>query len=244
MSEPPDYSDPLHGITGQTPLPRRPVAGRAEPWEGSVAGRAEPWEGSVVASAPVVGGVAVPDEPVPYRDYPGRMYGRTPPTDAYPDPPSANAPWPLVAGEAPRPRRRVLGILLACGLLVVLGVGIAGAWLVIGPGMRGDDSPEAAVNGFLTGIYETRDAHDAGRHVCERARDDAELGRIVFTVRQQQEAFTAARTTWNPPTIHVDGREATAEVTLTMATLNEQVSTRTITLQLVDDRGWWVCDVL
>jgi hypothetical protein len=28
-----------------------------------------------------------------------------------------------------------------------------------------------------------------------------------------------------------------------MTTLNEQVSSRAVTLLLVDDRGWWVCDV-
>ena len=219
MSEPPDYSDPLHGISD---LPRRPVVG----------------------SAPVTGGFSVPDQPVPYRDYPGRMYGRTPPTDAYPDPPSANAPWPVVAGEAPRPRRRMLGVVVAAIALVVIAGGVAGAWLLVGPSMRGDETPEAAVNGFLTGIYETRDAGDAGRHVCERARDDAELDRIVFEVRQHAEAFTAARTTWEPPTVRTEGRSATADVTLTMTTLNEQVATRAITLLLVDDRGWWVCDVV
>ena len=43
--------------------------------------------------------------------------------------------------------------------------------------------------------------------------------------------------------IRPSGRQASAEVTLTMTTLNEQVSSRAVTLLLVEDRGWWVCDV-
>jgi hypothetical protein len=214
----PDYSDPLYGVPG---LPRRPV----------------------VASAPVTGAIAIPEQPVPIRDYPGRMYGRQSP-DAYPEQPAANAPWPLVSGKPPRPRRRVLGISLVVGLILLFGGGIAAIWLLVGPGgARGSATPEQAVEGFLMGIYETHDARAAGRHVCERARDDAELDQIVFQVKQYESAYTAARTTWSYPPIQPTGRQASAEVTLTMTTPNEQVASRVITLLLVDDRGWWVCDV-
>jgi len=214
----PDYSDPLHGLTD---LPRRPV----------------------VASAPVEGGHAIPDEPVPFRDYPGRTYGRAP-QDAYPEQPPADAPWPAVAGKPPRPRRRVLGIVLVAGLLLIFGGGIAAVVALVGPaGARGTSTPEQAVEGFLTGVYVTHDAAAAGRNVCARARDDDELEQIVFQVRQNEEAYTAARTTWSYPPIRPSGRQATADVTLTMTTLNEQVSSRLVTLLLVDDRGWWVCDV-
>jgi hypothetical protein len=79
--------------------------------------------------------------------------------------------------------------------------------------------------------------------VCERARDDTDLEQIVFRVKQSEEAYTAARTTWTYPPIRPVGQQATAEVTLTMTTLNEQVASQTITLLLVDDRGWWVCDI-
>jgi hypothetical protein len=171
------------------------------------------------------------------------MYGRAEPTDAYPDQPAADAPWPLVAGKPPRQRRRMLGIVLAAFVVLLLGGGLVGAWLFIGPGVRGTATPEAAVHGFLAGIYEAHDARAAARHVCERARDDDELDQIVFQVKQHEQAYTAARTTWSFPPIHPNGRQATAEVTLTMTTANEQVSSREITLLLVNDRGWWVCDV-
>jgi hypothetical protein len=214
---PPDYSDPLFGVSD---MPRRPV----------------------VASAAVTGALAVPDQPGPMRDYPGRTYGR-PDKDAYPQQPAADAPWPLVSGKPPRPRRRVLGIVLVVTLLIFAG-GIAATWALLGPGgARGAGSPAAAVDGFLSGIYETRDARATARYVCERARDDAELEQIIFQVKQNEEAYTAARTTWSYPPIHPSGGQASAEVTLTMTTLNEQVSSRVITLLLVDDRGWWVCDI-
>jgi hypothetical protein len=191
----------------------------------------------------VTGALAVPDRPVRIRDYPGRMYGRTGPTDAYPDQPSADAPWPVVTGKPPRPRRRVLSLVLIAVVLLLLGGGVAGAWLLIGPGVRGTATPEGAIDGFLEGIYETHDARAAARHVCERARDDDELDQIVFQVKQHEQAYTAARTTWSYPPVQSNGRQATAEVTLIMTTANEQVSSRVVTLLLVNDRGWWVCDV-
>jgi hypothetical protein len=213
----PDYSDPLHGLRE---LPRRPV----------------------VASAPVSGGLTVPDGPVPFRDYPGRTYGRSP-QDAYPEQPAADAPWPAVAGAPPRPRRRVLGIALVAGALVIFG-GIAAIIALVGPGgPRGTATPDQAVEGFLTAIYVSHDASAAGRHVCARARDNAELEQIVFQVRQNEQTYTAAQTSWTYPPIRPSGRQASAEVTLTMTTLNEQVSSRAVTLLLVEDRGWWVCDV-
>jgi hypothetical protein len=213
----PDYSDPIFGMSG---LPRRPV----------------------VASAPVTGGLALPDAPVPVREYPGRTYGR-PDKEAYPEQPPPDAPWPLVSGKPPAPRRRVLGVVVAVVAVLLVAGGLATTWLLVGGGSRGTSTPEQAVDGFLSGIFVTHDPADAARHVCERARDEAELAQIVFLVKQNEEAYTAARTTWSYLPIRREGRQASAEVTLTMTTLSEQASSRTITLLLVDDRGWWVCDV-
>jgi hypothetical protein len=184
----------------------------------------------------------MPEQPMPI-EYPGRTYGR-PDKDAYPQQPHPDAVWPLVSGKPPRPRRRRLGIVLVVILLAIFAGGIATTVVLLGPsGSRGTATPEQAVDGFLTAIYGTHDARAAARHVCPRARDDAELEQIVFRVKQSDEAYTAARTTWSYPAIQPSGQQATADVTLTMTTLNEQVSSRTITLLLVDDRGWWVCDV-
>ena len=179
------------------------------------------------------------------QTYPSQTYGRSYPAEVYPPQPSDDAPWPLVSGEPPRARRRpslVLGLVIA--LVVVLAGGATAAFLLIGPASsRGSASPAAAVDGFLDGIYGKHSSKDAARFVCARARNDQELDQIVFAVKTYEQEFTSARTTWTYPDIHPAAGQATAEVTLTMTTANEQVAEKQITLLLVDDRGWWVCDV-
>jgi hypothetical protein len=65
----------------------------------------------------------------------------------------------------------------------------------------------------------------------------------VLAVSQQEAGYTAAHTTWRYPAIRPEGRQAAAQVTLTMTTANQQVASRQVTLLLVDHRGWSVCDV-
>jgi hypothetical protein len=196
-------------------------------------------------SDPLYGIGALPQRPVGAAiSGPARPYGRTPGVDAYPEAPAADAPWPVVAGEAPRTRRRgALGIVVAIAVVLLIGAGVSAAWLLVGPGARGDDTPQEAVDGFLTGVYQSHDASDAAGHVCERARDQGELGRIVSAVSQQDDAYPGAHTTWTTTTLSIAGRQATADVTVSLTTVNEQVANRSLTLELIDDRGWWVCDV-
>jgi len=174
---------------------------------------------------------------------PAAPYGYPVEAEVYPPQPAADAQWPLVSGQPPRPRPRLGPVLLALLVVLVLG-GLAAAFAVVGPvGDRGSGTPAEAVDGFLGGIYGTHSAKDAARFVCENARDDNELEQIVFQVRQLEESYSSARTTWNYPDIQADGRRASAQVTLTMTTANEQLATRTVALELVDNRGWWVCDI-
>lgn len=162
-------------------------------------------------------------------------------TDEYPQRRIGDVP--LALGESPRPTRRRGFALIAVVVALLAGVVVTTYLLAGSIGGRGADTPEQAVDGFLAGIYETRDPRVAGTFVCDSARDDAELDRIVFQVSQHDQAYTGARTTWSYPTIRTEGRRAAADVTLTMTTANEQVANRLVTLLLVDDGGWWVCDV-
>ncbi len=224
-------------------------------------GSAEPTF-NATASAPAVGAAAVPGsavalpESVPYevqaypmptyiQTYPTQTYGRSYPVEVYPAQPADDTHWPLVSGEPPRRRRRpplILGLIIA--LVVVLAGGATAAFVLIGPSSsRGSATPEEAVEGFLDAIYGRHSAKDAARFVCERSRNDAELDQIVFGVKTFEQEFTSPRTSWAYPSIQPTGRQATATVTLRMSTADEQVSERRITLLLVDDRGWWVCDV-
>jgi hypothetical protein len=210
-----------------------------------------------VDSAPVTGSSVALPESVPYevqaypmptygQAYPTHTYGRSYPAEVYPPQPADDAPWPLIIGEPPRRRRRrpslLLGLIIA--LVVVLAGGATAAFILVGPSSsRGSATPAEAVEGFLDAIYGKHSAKDAARFVCERARNDAELDQIVFAVKTFEQEFTSPRTTWAYPAIQPNGRQATTTVTLTMTTANEQVSERRLTLLLVDDRGWWVCDV-
>jgi hypothetical protein len=202
--------------------------------------------------SPGGGAVAVPYDvqayPLPSRNptYPIQVYGRDHPAEVYPPQPSDDSPWPLIRGEPPVLRRRrpwlVIGSIIA--LIVVLAGGATAAFVLIGPASsRGSGTPAEAVDGFLDGIYAKHSAKDAGRFVCERARNDQELDQIVFGVKTFEQEYTSARTTWSYPDIRPAGGQAEARVTLRMTTANEQVATKEITLLLVDDRGWWVCDV-
>jgi hypothetical protein len=209
-----------------------------------------------VGSAAVMGSAVALPESVPYevqaypmptygQTYPTQTYGRTYPAEVYPPQPADDAPWPLVSGQPPRPRRRpplMLGLIIA--LVLVVAGGATAAFVLVGPSSsRGSATPAEAVEGFLDAIYGKHSAKEAARFVCERARDDAELDQIVFGVKTFEQEFASPRITWAYPAIQPNGQQATATVTLTMNTANEQVSERRLTLLLVDDRGWWVCDV-
>jgi len=198
---------------------------------------------------------AVPARPIPYEvqayPYPSDIYpastysGRGYPNQLYPPQPPADAPWPLVAGEPPPARRRpmlVLGIVVA--LLAVLGGAGGAAYVLINVRGTGPATPADAVEGFLDAVFTTHSAKDAADFVCERSRDEAELDQVVFGVKTFEKDYPSARTTWTYPPIAPQGDTAAAAVTLTLTTANEQVATKQIRLLLVNDRGWFVCDVV
>jgi hypothetical protein len=162
----------------------------------------------------------------------------------YPPQPAADAVWPPVVGEPPRRRwRPPLAVWIVLLVLTVAGA-IVSAFIYIGPASaRGTRTPNEAVDGFLTGIYTTHNAREAGRYVCAGSRDDAELDQIVFDARNAQKEYTAAKVTWAYPPITPTETTATVPVTLTLTTANDQVATREVTFVLVDQRGWWVCAI-
>lgn len=182
-----------------------------------------------------------PAHVLPAQVHPTRAF-----PDVYPPQPTDDMPWPLVAGEPPvPPRRRVaLAVGIALAVLVLLGGAGTAAYFLVGPAKaRGAAQPSAAVEGFLGAVYTTHSAKDAAAFVCPRARNNAELDQIVFTVKTFEKDYASPRTTWTYPQIQPVGRQASAAVTLTLTTAHEQVSQKTITLLLVNERGWWVCDV-
>jgi hypothetical protein len=181
-----------------------------------------------------------PSDVYPPSSYSGRGY----PGQLYPPQPAADAQWPLVAGEPPPQRRRpllVIGIVVA--LVLVLGGGGLAAYFLVAGRTLGSATPAGAVEGFLDAVYTKHNGKEAAGFVCPSARDESELDQVVFGVKTFEKDFPSPRTSWTYPEIRPDGRQAKADVTLTLATANEQVSQKRLTLLLVDDRGWWVCDV-
>jgi hypothetical protein len=183
---------------------------------------------------------AYPTDVYPASSYSGRGY----PNQLYPAQPPPDVPWPLVAGEPPPARRRPQVVLAAVvALLVVLGGGVLGTYALVTGRMAGSSSPADAVEGFLEAVFTKHSGEDAAAFVCPRARNQSELDQVVFGVKTFEKDYPSPRTTWSYPTIRPDGQQARAAVTLTLTTANEQVSEKRVTLLLVDDRGWWVCDV-
>src|SRR5690606_25963731 len=127
--------------------------------------------------------------------------------------------------------RRGRGFTVFGVAVALLGVVVVATYLLAGSlSGRGADTPEEAVDGFLSATYEARDPRAAGTFVCESARDEATLDQIVFQVTLHEQAYTGARTTWSYPPIRTEGHRAAADVTLTMTTANEQVASRLVTL--------------
>ena len=68
-------------------------------------------------------------------------------------------------------------------------------------------------------------------------------GQMEAGVKNMEKEYAAARVTWAYDPIVPAGGQASVPLTLTLTTANDQVATSRVTVLLVDDRGWWVCDV-
>lgn len=134
---------------------------------------------------------------------------------------------------------------LVLGLLVLLCLaGGTGAYLLVQHAQPvGSAQPQGAVNGFLAAVFTDHDADKAGEFVCSRARDPSQLQRLVDKVNEVEAGYRSPHTTWQIGPVRTGDHEATAPVRLTLTSADDQVAEHEITLRLVDQRGWWVCDV-
>jgi hypothetical protein len=150
------------------------------------------------------------------------------------------------ASSAPLRRRRaglLAGLLLSL-LIVVCLAGGTGAYLLVQHAQPvGSTQPQAAVDGFLGAVFTDHDPDKAGEFVCARARDPRDLQRLVEKVSEVEERYRSPRTTWQIGPTRRGDHEASVPVRLTLTTGDDQVAEHEITLLLVDQRGWWVCDV-
>jgi len=147
--------------------------------------------------------------------------------------------------QTPRKRRTglIISIVLAAVVLLCGGGGITAYLLVQNAQPRGATEPKAAIEGFLTAVFTNHNSIEAANFVCPAARDDNELAHLVSDVKVFEEKYASPRTRWEYPPVQPDGKQASATVKLTLTTDNDQIAEKQIRLLLVDDRGWWVCDV-
>jgi hypothetical protein len=132
---------------------------------------------------------------------------------------------------------------LAVVMLLCAGGGVSAYFLVMNAQPRGSADPKAAVDGFLRAVFTEHDVDSAASYVCARARDSRDLTKLIDTVREQESQYSSPRTTWQAEPVQTGDHQARANVTLTLTTGDERVAERHVTLLLVDQRGWWVCDV-
>jgi len=74
-----------------------------------------------------------------------------------------------------------------------------------------------------------------------------ELARRLVTDQRDLTAFEqqydTPTVTWDTPTISAEKVTGTAHISLTLKTEDERVATKKLVFDLLNSRGWWVCDV-
>jgi hypothetical protein len=147
---------------------------------------------------------------------------------------------------APIRKRRtglIVGTIIGLALVLMAAGGVGVFVLVQSARPRGTVEPRQAVEGFLGAVLSGTSPEAARGFVCPAARGSAQVDQLLAQVRQLEETYESPRLSWTYPTIQPQGRTATADVTLTLSTANDQTSKKRVTVLLVEDRGWWVCDV-
>ncbi|MFC6015516.1 hypothetical protein ACFP2T_04805 [Plantactinospora solaniradicis] len=190
----------------------------------------------------------VPAPPPPYGQ-PG--FGQSGPGDPYPDAAgAATAPGYAPIGLAPAPRKRrgllFASIALATTLLFCVGGGVS-AYLLLRNADRGEGAaePAAAVDDFLKAVYTDRDADRAASLTCPEARDDDKIAAKVEEVTEQTSTHDTPRFRWTEPKIdEQDTERALVSTTLTMTTGDERTVDQLLGFIVVEENGWWVCDVV
>ncbi len=130
-------------------------------------------------------------------------------------------------------------------LVLCLGGGFAAFLAVrsVGDGV-GTEEPQAAVEGFLTAVYQDRDAAQASRLVCSAAQDQDKISAKVAEVEKYAADYKKPHFRWSPPTVDDETEDrAIVTTTVTMTTADEKVAELPLRLTVVKTTGWRVCEV-
>jgi flagellar basal body-associated protein FliL len=167
--------------------------------------------------------------------------------------PGPVAPWAAqpgpAAGAAAKPRGRrgllITSIVLAVVLLLCGGGGLA-AFLVLRDVDTAEGAPEpaVAVDRFMQAVYGDRNAALAATTVCPAARDADALERRVEEVDEYAKNYPSPKFRWETPKVDEQTPErAVVSVDLTVTTADDRQAEQELRFTVVQDSGWWVCDI-
>jgi hypothetical protein len=143
----------------------------------------------------------------------------------------------------PRQAGVIATVVLCVVVALCLGGGLGAYVLVQNTQPRGATDPTDAVNGFLGAAFGSHSADAAAEFVCARNRNPEELTKMVEQITAFEERFESPRTSWDTHPVEVSGRNAAATVRLRLTVDETQVAEERLRLTLVDQRGWFVCEV-
>jgi hypothetical protein len=221
---------------GMDPFARPPVTPAVDPFAPAPAAQTTPEDVTApvdtTASLPTLTGAgpAIPQQYPPA--YPATYPASYPPVSMSPAP--------------PKRKRRVgliVGIVLTVILLLCAGGGTTAYFLVQNARPIGQANPDKATLGFLVAIYTDHDATAATRFVCPTARDSAKITKVINDLAAFEQQYDSPTVTWDTPVISAEKVTGTAHISLTFKTEDERVASKKLVLDLLNNRGWWVCDV-
>lgn len=154
---------------------------------------------------------------------------------------------PYQAPYAPKKKRGLLiaSIVLAVALVLCGGGGVA-AFLTLRNTETGEGAkePTDAVSQFLTAVYRERDAAKATELVCSAARDRKKIADKVAEVEKYVATYQSPRFKWTTPKVDTrTDKRATVSTKVTMTTADEKVADQELLFTVVQNAGWWVCEV-
>ena len=101
------------------------------------------------------------------------------------------------------------------------------------------------MDAFLKAVYTDRDAGRAASLTCPQARDEDKIAAKVEEVADQIRTHDTPRFRWTQPKIdEQDTERALVSTTLTMTTGDERTVDQRLGFIVVEQDGWWVCDVV
>jgi hypothetical protein len=127
-------------------------------------------------------------------------------------------------------------------LALCLGGGTVSFLVVQAIEPHGAATPRDAVEGFLRGVFTDRSA-DPAEFICTENRDDKDLARLVFQVRELQRRYSSSDVQWTYPPLDQASKSIDTTVTLHYSTVDGKTVDKPLRMLLVNRLGWWVCEV-